>query len=99
MYIKKTSIPTDHTKISGFISKLKMVGHQLSHELEINVLANQAWELFSTLRLAKLIEEEFKDLFQKIEILEGDGGPGTLVKLYFCPWYISTHYFPCLKIN
>nr|XP_023894693.1 S-norcoclaurine synthase 2-like [Quercus suber]POE58237.1 s-norcoclaurine synthase 2 [Quercus suber] len=57
---------------------------QLSHELEINVPASEAWELYGTLRLAKLIEED-GSLIQKFELTEGDGGIGTILKLTFPP--------------
>ncbi len=58
-----------------------MVG-QLSHELEVNVPAGEAWELYGTLQLAKLIEEE-QSLVEKIDVIEGDGGTGTILKLTF----------------
>jgi hypothetical protein len=49
-----------------------MVG-QLSHEVEVEVPACEAWELYGTLRLAKLVGEELSTLFDKIETIEGDG--------------------------
>ncbi|KAG7980666.1 hypothetical protein I3843_05G193800 [Carya illinoinensis] len=58
-----------------------MVG-KLSHEIEINVPASEAWELYGTLRLAKLIvEEAFPGVIEKIEVIEGDGEAGTIVKI------------------
>ncbi|KAL5834652.1 hypothetical protein ACOSQ4_014149 [Xanthoceras sorbifolium] len=63
---------------------------QLSHELEVNVAASQAWELFGTLKLAKLVEEELKSSIQKIELLEGDGGVGTVLNLVFVPGTASS---------
>jgi hypothetical protein len=59
-----------------------MVG-QLSHEVEVKVPASEAWELYGTVRLAKLVGEELSTLFEKIETIEGDGGVGTIVKLTF----------------
>lgn len=56
---------------------------QLSHELEVNVPASEAWELYSTLRLAKLVEEEPASGIEKIDVIEGDGGAGTVLKLTF----------------
>jgi hypothetical protein len=61
-----------------------MVG-QLSHEVEVNVAASEAWELYSSLRLAKLVEEELSSLIEKVEVIEGDGGVGTILKLTFPP--------------
>ncbi|XP_041012804.1 norbelladine synthase-like [Juglans microcarpa x Juglans regia] len=58
-----------------------MVG-KLSHEIEVNVPASEAWELYGTLRLGKLIvEEAFPGIIEKIEVIEGDGEAGTIVKI------------------
>ncbi|KAF5735318.1 S-norcoclaurine synthase [Tripterygium wilfordii] len=57
---------------------------QLSHELELNVPASEAWEVYSTLKLAKLVEEQL-DAIEKAEVLEGDGGVGTIIRLTFAP--------------
>ncbi|KAG2708884.1 hypothetical protein I3760_05G213000 [Carya illinoinensis] len=59
-----------------------MVG-KLSHEIEVlNVPASEAWELYGTLRLGKLIvEEAFPGVIEKIEKIEGDGEAGTIVKI------------------
>ncbi|KAE8077492.1 hypothetical protein FH972_016052 [Carpinus fangiana] len=59
-----------------------MVG-QLSHEVEVNVAASEAWELYGTLRLAKLVKEELSTLLEKTETIQGDGGVGTIFKLTF----------------
>ncbi|KAI5387865.1 norbelladine synthase [Lathyrus oleraceus] len=58
---------------------------QLEHELELHVPASEAWELFGTLGIGKLVGEEMPELFQKVEIVEGDGGVGTILKLTFTP--------------
>ncbi|KAG6655436.1 hypothetical protein CIPAW_05G215900 [Carya illinoinensis] len=58
-----------------------MVG-KLSHEIEVNVPASEAWELYGTLRLGKLIvEEAFPGVIEKIEVIEGGGEAGTIVKI------------------
>ncbi|CAL5212746.1 unnamed protein product [Lathyrus oleraceus] len=58
---------------------------QLEHELELHVPASEAWELFGTLGIGKLVGEEMPELFQRVEIVEGDGGVGTILKLTFTP--------------
>ncbi|XP_058735201.1 norbelladine synthase-like [Vicia villosa] len=58
---------------------------QLEHELELNVPASEAWDLIGTLGIAKLVGEEMPELFQKVEVVEGDGGVGTILKLTFTP--------------
>ncbi|KAK7263997.1 hypothetical protein RJT34_31598 [Clitoria ternatea] len=58
---------------------------QLEHELDLNVPASEAWDLFGTLQIGKLVEQELPQLFQKVELTEGDGGVGTVLKLTFSP--------------
>lgn len=57
----------------------------VSDEIEVKVGAREAWKLYGTLQLAKMAEEELPLLLHKIDVLEGDGGPGTLLKLTFPP--------------
>ncbi|KAJ1406693.1 START-like domain superfamily [Sesbania bispinosa] len=58
---------------------------QLEHELELHVPASEAWDLFGTLQIGKLVEKEMPQKFQKVELTEGDGGVGTILKLTFTP--------------
>ncbi|KAF4393368.1 hypothetical protein CsatB_009967 [Cannabis sativa] len=62
-----------------------MVSGQLCHELEIKAPASQVWELYGTLRVAKLIEEQLKSVIEKIDVVEGDGGIGTTLHIDFVP--------------
>lgn len=57
---------------------------QVSHELEVNVPAGQAWELYGTIKLVKLVEKEY-DTVEEIEVVEGDGGVGTILHIKFTP--------------
>ena len=56
---------------------------QLSHELEVT---SEAWEIYGTLGISKLLVED-GSAFEKIEVLEGDGGSGTILKKTFMPGY------------
>ncbi|KAK2969022.1 hypothetical protein RJ640_007887 [Escallonia rubra] len=47
----------------------------LSTELEVNVPAHEAWELYGTLHLTDVTH-----FFEKIEVLGGDGAVGTILK-------------------
>jgi hypothetical protein len=58
---------------------------QVEHELELHVPASEAWDLFSGLRIGKVLEKEMSDKFQKVELFEGDGGVGTILKVIFTP--------------
>ncbi|XP_052170730.1 norbelladine synthase-like [Diospyros lotus] len=57
----------------------------LSHEVEVNVPASQAWDAYKGLKIALLVGEQLNDALEKVEVLEGDGGPGTIIKLVFKP--------------
>lgn len=66
-----------------------MVG-QVSHE--VNVSASEAWELYRTLQFSKLVEELLSNVIEKIELIEGDGVVGTIIKLTYAP---SMYYHKC----
>lgn len=76
-----------------------MIG-ELHHELELHVPASEAWDLFGTLRIGQLIAEELPQLFQSVELTEGDGGVGTVLKLTFAPGHSFKSFFiPILNLN
>ncbi|KAG7010986.1 S-norcoclaurine synthase 2, partial [Cucurbita argyrosperma subsp. argyrosperma] len=56
---------------------------KLSHESVIHAPATVAWQLYGGLELARLVENRFSNLIQKIEVVEGDGGEGTILNLIF----------------
>ncbi|XP_028753371.1 S-norcoclaurine synthase-like [Neltuma alba] len=51
----------------------------VEHEPELGVPAREAWDLYGTLRLGKFLEKELPNLFRKVELVEGDGGLGTIL--------------------
>ncbi|MFQ6641818.1 hypothetical protein Gotur_015013 [Gossypium turneri] len=57
----------------------------ITKELEVNAPASEAWELYRKLGLLKLIDLKLTNIFQSTEVLKGDGGVGTVVKLTFVP--------------
>ncbi|KAI3517107.1 hypothetical protein L1887_16315 [Cichorium endivia] len=52
----------------------------ISEELEVKVSRREAWEIYSTLKLAKIMQSELPHLYI-IDVLEGDGGVGTIIKV------------------
>ncbi|KAJ9554881.1 hypothetical protein OSB04_009495 [Centaurea solstitialis] len=61
----------------------------LSEESEVKVPASKAWDLFGTLELGKVVTGK---LVEAIDVVEGDGGTGTILKLTLKPglgfsWY------------
>jgi len=66
---------------------------ELEHELELHVPASEAWDLFGTLRIGQLVAKELPHLFQSVELTEGDGGVGTVLKLTFAPGHSLLSFF------
>lgn len=58
---------------------------QLRHETVIDVPANVAWQLFGSLELGRIVGEQLPNIFKKVELVEGDGGEGTIFNLIFAP--------------
>ncbi|KAK3015447.1 hypothetical protein RJ639_007779 [Escallonia herrerae] len=54
----------------------------LAYEMEVRVPASMAWGIYGSLRLISITVPEF---FRKIDVIEGDGGPGTFLKVFFLP--------------
>ncbi|PIA58615.1 hypothetical protein AQUCO_00500509v1 [Aquilegia coerulea] len=59
-----------------------MVG-KVEHELEVNVPASELWEIYGSLELANLVTKLLPDVFKSVEVVEGDGGVGTVLKVVF----------------
>ncbi|CAK9309068.1 unnamed protein product [Citrullus colocynthis] len=64
---------------------------QLRQETGIDAPATVAWQLYSGLELARLVENRLSNIFQKIEVVEGDGGEGTVLSLIFAPGVGATN--------
>ncbi|KAD4384325.1 hypothetical protein R6Q59_011646 [Mikania micrantha] len=54
----------------------------LSEEAEVKVPARKAWALYGTLELGKLVVGK---VLEAVDVVEGDGGPGTILKLTLKP--------------
>ncbi|XP_076911479.1 norbelladine synthase-like [Bidens hawaiensis] len=53
---------------------------KVSKEMEVKTTISKAWDVYSTLKLAMIIRSELGHLFG-IDILEGDGGVDTVIKV------------------
>ncbi|XP_059667425.1 norbelladine synthase-like [Cornus florida] len=71
-------------KITTHQQEKKMFG-SVSEEIEVQVSANEAWQIYGTLRLLKIVQEELSDFIHKVEIVEGDGSVGTVIEITFPP--------------
>ncbi|XP_076916973.1 norbelladine synthase-like [Bidens hawaiensis] len=59
----------------------KMFGY-LSEEVEVKVTADKAWQLYGTIKLGEIAA---KHTLESIDVVEGDGGVGTVIKVKFKP--------------
>lgn len=67
---------------------------QLSYDVEVDVPAADAWELYSTLQLAKVVQEGLSSMLRNVEVVEGDGGVGTVLQLTLAPSPGTGTYIP-----
>ncbi|XP_058104024.1 norbelladine synthase-like [Magnolia sinica] len=61
--------------------KFKKMQGKLSHEWEVRVPASIVWETYGTLELGKVVAQLLPNLIEKVELVEGDGGVGTVLAL------------------
>ncbi|KAL0382539.1 UNVERIFIED_CONTAM: hypothetical protein Scaly_0541200 [Sesamum calycinum] len=54
-------------------------------EMEVKVPASEAWKLYGSLFLAKVVVEALPDRFSKFEVIEGDGSAGTILHIFLAP--------------
>uniref|UniRef100_A0AAU6SI64 1-phenethylisoquinoline scaffold synthase n=1 Tax=Gloriosa superba TaxID=41220 RepID=A0AAU6SI64_GLOSU len=56
-----------------------------SHDVDVALPASEVWEVYGTIRLAELAAELVPQSVAKFEIIQGDGGVGTILKVFFPP--------------
>ncbi|KAF5186433.1 S-norcoclaurine synthase [Thalictrum thalictroides] len=61
-----------------------MRGH-VESEYEVAVSADEIWAVYSSPDLPRLIVELMPTRYQKIDVLEGDGTEGTIIRNYLVP--------------
>ncbi|KAB2095817.1 hypothetical protein ERO13_A01G065900v2 [Gossypium hirsutum] len=61
----------------------------LTNELEVNVAASRVWKLYRHLGISTLTAQQLKNVIQNVQVLEGDGGVGTMLKFTFAPGNLS----------
>ncbi|EOY10116.1 MLP-like protein 423, putative [Theobroma cacao] len=79
--VKETEIVEGGYKALG---RRKMRGH-LSQDTAVEVPAAVIWDVYRGLQLGKLADELLGDVVGKVEVVQGDGGVGTIVKVTFPP--------------
>ncbi|KAL7108083.1 hypothetical protein ACP275_06G092700 [Erythranthe tilingii] len=54
-------------------------------EREVKVPASGVWKIYGTLKLANIFVRTIPSLVSKIDVLQGNGGAGTIVELFLHP--------------
>ncbi|KAK8459558.1 hypothetical protein SEVIR_2G155700v4 [Setaria viridis] len=57
----------------------------LCHEFETDLPAADVWQVYGGLRLGQLVPQLLPHVLPKVDHLEGDGGVGTVLLVYFPP--------------
>ncbi|KAI3511936.1 hypothetical protein L1887_19097 [Cichorium endivia] len=60
----------------------------LSEEVQVKVSADKAWDLYGSIKLAEIA----KQILDNLEVIEGDGGVGTIIKVTFKPGSGISYY-------
>ncbi|XP_006652730.1 norbelladine synthase-like [Oryza brachyantha] len=55
------------------------------HELETELPAAELWEVYGGLLVGQLVPHLVPEVFSKVELVEGDGGVGTVLRVIFAP--------------
>lgn len=50
-------------------------------QVQINAAASKVWNLYGTNDLPKFVVEKLPHIVEKIEVIEGNGGAGTLLQV------------------
>ncbi|XP_042043944.1 norbelladine synthase-like [Salvia splendens] len=57
----------------------------MSAEMTVDVPATEARKLYGTLQLPKVAEEANSDFISRVDVVQGDGGAGTILEVFFHP--------------
>ncbi|KAJ0502985.1 putative (S)-norcoclaurine synthase [Helianthus annuus] len=63
----------------------------LSEEVEVKVPVEKAWDLYGSIKLGDIAA---KHILERLDVIEGDGGVGTVIKITFKPgtWSGISYY-------
>ncbi|XP_059287318.1 norbelladine synthase-like [Lycium ferocissimum] len=57
-----------------------MLGN-FSEQIQINAPASEVWKLYGTIELANFVVEITPHIVEKVEVIEGNGGAGTVLQV------------------
>ncbi|OVA11622.1 Bet v I domain [Macleaya cordata] len=71
----------------------KTIRYELINEFEVvGASAKEIWAVYSSHNLPKLIVQLLPGMFERIDIVEGDGGLGTVLRLVYPPGSVPLTY-------
>ncbi|XP_031247326.1 S-norcoclaurine synthase 1-like [Pistacia vera] len=69
--------------VDQYAISVKKHASQVSAETVVGMAASAMWDIYKGLELGRLMDKLLPDVLGKVEVIEGDGGVGTIVKLTF----------------
>ncbi|XP_055823336.1 norbelladine synthase-like [Solanum dulcamara] len=54
---------------------------KFSEHIQINVPASEVWNLYGTFKMANFLVKKLPHIVEKVELIEGNGGAGSLLKV------------------
>ncbi|CAM0906910.1 unnamed protein product [Alopecurus aequalis] len=65
----------------------------LCHEFQTDLAAAEVWEVYGSLLIGQLVPQLLPDMLSKVELIDGDGGVGTVLLLTFPPGTPGLEYY------
>uniref|UniRef100_A0A0D3FZL2 Bet v I/Major latex protein domain-containing protein n=1 Tax=Oryza barthii TaxID=65489 RepID=A0A0D3FZL2_9ORYZ len=62
------------------------------HELETGLPAAEVWEVYGGFLVAQLLPQLVPEVFSKVELVEGDGGVGSVLHVVFAPEFMKEKF-------
>lgn len=72
---------------------MKEMEGSFCHEFETGLPTAEVWEVYGGLLAGQLIPQLLPDMFSKVELVEGDGGVGTVLLVTFPPGTPGLEFF------
>ncbi|CAL5030296.1 unnamed protein product [Urochloa decumbens] len=64
-----------------------------SQEVEADVPAAELWKIYGTIRFVELVHQLLPQILYQVEIVSGDGGVGTVIKVTLPPGIPGRHSY------
>jgi hypothetical protein len=83
---QKVYLPRAHCgSLASYIELTTAMKGSLYHEFQTDLPATEVWEVYGGLLIGQLVPQLLPDMLSKVELVDGDGGVGTVLLLTFPP--------------